>query len=546
MHRREKSPQAMNLKALVVALAMGGLCQAHAFSVDLGDSDTHQRWDNTVRLNGAWRVDGRDAAIANNPVSDEGDYKFGRGDMVSQRLDLLSEVDLDWKRTYGARISATAWYDHAYHDTTVRGNPAFGGLTSYTDDKYSGFTKRYHAGPSAELLDAFVFANVEPAEVPVSVKAGRFSTFWGNSLFFAGGIARGQQPIDGRKALTAPGSEVKELFLPLTQVSLAVQPSSALSLTAQYYLDWDTTRAPEGGTYLAAADLALEGPDQTGIPGFNIPRAAALGPAKKRGNWGINAKFTPEAFAGQSVGVYYRKYDEKTPWLFTVPGVPAYRTVFARDAELFGLGFDGRIDSFSVGAELGYHKNVGLSSVSFAPVTDGARGNTWHALINGVYILTPTPLWETGTLLAELTYTKLDKITKNAALFNGVGAACTVSATGQPGTVKDGCATDDAWGVGLKLSPDYPQVLPGVDMTVNLSYNLGVKGNSASALGTSEGVATYSVGLAAKINVVHSVELLWADQTAPMRVLGGVAVSGNGSYQLNDRGRVSLTYKTSF
>jgi len=540
---------AMQLRAIAIAVAASWAASAGAFVIESDNPDLSIRWDNSIRVNGGVRVEGRDSAITSNPAFDESDYKFDKSDMYAKRVDLLSEFDIGWKRRFGVRLSGSAWYDHAYNDDKVIGNPAFAALgTSYDNARYSSFTNRYHNGLSGEILDAFAWANLEAGEMPVSIKAGRFSSFWGNSLFFAGGIARGQQPIDGRKAASVPGSEVKELFLPLTQLSVVARPNDAISITGQYYFDWENTRAPEGGTYFASSDFALDGPDKAGLPGLGR-RADPLGPESKRGNFGVAVKISPEIFNGQTLGMYYRKYDEKTPWLFLVPGTNSYRTVYARDAELFGLGFDGKLGPVSVGAELGYHKNVGLSSRAFQSVTEGARGNTWHALVNGVYGLTPTPLWQTGTLVGELTYTSLDKVTKNEALMAyRVGAAgCKNAATGGAGGARDGCLTNSAWGIGVKLTPQYAQVFPGVDLEVPITVNYGLKGNSASAMGTSEGVVTYSVGVSAKIYAVHAVDLLYADQKAPMRVsAGGVAVGGNGAYSLNDRGRLSLTYKYAF
>lgn len=85
-------------------------------------------------------------------------------------------------------------------------------------------------------------------------------------------VSYSQAPLDGRKAVSNPGIETREIFLPLTQLSAQAQVTDRLSLAAQYFFEWDTTRAPEGGTYLASADVALEGPNQLPIaPGFTRP-----------------------------------------------------------------------------------------------------------------------------------------------------------------------------------------------------------------------------------------------------------------------------------
>ena len=35
---------------------------------------------------------------------------------MSQRLDVLSELDVTYKQKAGFRVSANSWYDHAYDD----------------------------------------------------------------------------------------------------------------------------------------------------------------------------------------------------------------------------------------------------------------------------------------------------------------------------------------------------------------------------------------------------------------------------------------------
>src|SRR5690606_5777840 len=114
----------------------------------------------------------------------------------------------------------------------------------------------------------------------------------------------------------------------------------------------------------------------------------------------------------------------------------AIRLNYARDTELYGFSLTKNLATVSLGGELSYRKNTALNSVSgysvlaggaAGPVSalgasgieatydeaEGARGNTWHALLNGIYLLPRTALWTGGSLQAELTYSRLDKITEN-------------------------------------------------------------------------------------------------------------------------------------
>src|SRR4029077_12122063 len=112
------------------------------------------------------------------------------GSMVTNRIDLLSEFDLVFQRNYGFRASAAAWGDAAYRsldnsnnvtaNTLVNGLPVAGALSQYA--------KRYSKGPSGGLLDAFAFANFDAGGMPVNVKAGQHTVFWGDSLLLGGAV----------------------------------------------------------------------------------------------------------------------------------------------------------------------------------------------------------------------------------------------------------------------------------------------------------------------------------------------------------------------
>ena len=87
---------------------------ASAMEFDAGNPDLAIRWDNTVRLNYGVRVEQRDDKIGNSAVADEGTYSFDRGDAIAKRFDLLSELDVVWRKQHGLRVSAAAWGDAAY------------------------------------------------------------------------------------------------------------------------------------------------------------------------------------------------------------------------------------------------------------------------------------------------------------------------------------------------------------------------------------------------------------------------------------------------
>ncbi|WP_341829513.1 DUF1302 domain-containing protein [Stutzerimonas stutzeri] len=517
-----------------VCLAMGIALPATAFEIDTGVDGLAVRFDNTLKYNLGYRVDGRDSRIANNATSDEGDFKFDRGDVVTNRIDLLSELEMDWQNRIGARVSAAAWYDDAYEDVTVKKNPAFGS-TSYDGDSYSSYTKRFYRGPSGEFLDAFVYGNFSLADRPINVKAGKHVVYWGVSLFTQNGIANNQHPIDAKKSAATPGTEVRETFLPLNQVSMQSQLTNNVSLAAQYYLDWDHIRIPEGGTFLGGTDFLFSGPDALGP----MRRQDPLEPDKKRGNWGVNLKWTAPELNATTFGLYYREFDEKNNfWVQTAPANGLYRAVFAENVKLYGISVDTTLNKFAVGAELVTRRDTSLNSTAVSAANlEGARGNTYHALVNTIFSLPSTALWDTGTLVGELTYDYLDKVTKNENLYKDADN-CTYGK-------KEGCATRDAWGFNLSFTPQYLGVWPGIDLSLPMTLGGGLHGNSAMG-GVNEGAYSYSIGIQADIRKQYLATLAWADSTADIKRTAAGTYVGNGGWQTTDRGRITLTLKTSF
>ena len=79
-----------------------------------------------------------------------------------------------------------------------------------------------------------------------------------------------------QKGFATPGVEAKELFRPLNQLSGQVAVSDTLTLGGQYFLEWESFRYPEGGTYYGPVDFAFNGPDR--VVAGQLPNIPQLGP----------------------------------------------------------------------------------------------------------------------------------------------------------------------------------------------------------------------------------------------------------------------------
>jgi hypothetical protein len=548
-------------RALVMALASAlPWASAGAFEIDTGTPGLSLRWDQTVRGNLGMRVEKQDSRILANPTYDESDGKFKRGDLVTQRLDLLSELDLNYRNQVGVRITGSAWYDHAYHDTSVN-SLVPGYATSYANNAYNDSVKRYTRGPSAEFLDAFVWANFQLLDRPANLKIGRHTNYWGEAYVLgAHAISYSQSPVDGVKAVNSPGIELKEVFLPIGQAYLKVQPTPDLSLAAQYFYEWTPSRLPNGGTYFGAADPFFEGPDRLPVDaaGNSLAHAGSVKP-KGSGNWGVSAKLNLESIESTG-GLYYRRFNDYNPWFspnftnfVTIPSVgtvpTAWQLVYPKSVTLLGASLARVVGPVSMSAEVSHRHNGALNAAGMNPLDgQGPRGDTWHALVNGVYLLPKTAFSDTGSLVAELAYSRLGKVTSNADYYKGVGTAACLNPAGQAGDKSDGCSTKDYLAMAVLFTPQYLQVAPSWDLDVPMSLTYGLHGNAASSGGGNEGALSWSLGAKLTYAQKHEFQLLYADSRASSKYdpSGSVLVGGNGGNSTNDRGWLTLTYKTGF
>lgn len=559
---------------LSAAMAIGWVAGASAVEIDVGNPDLKVRWDNTVRYNLGFRVEKQDGRLLASPSYDESDSKFKRGQVVTNRIDLFSELDVNYRSQIGARISAAGWYDQAYHDNSVRA-PAQNGAfqTSYFNDRYNSVTKRYVNGPSGEILDGFGWANFKLGEVPTNVKVGRHTVVWGEGLLIGGhAISYSQAPVDGVKAVTSPGIETKEVFLPLGQISFKTQATSSLSLFGQYFYEWEPTRVPHGGTYLMGADTDPGVDRLPAAPGFSLIKTDPYKP-KQGGNWGVGARYNAEAIES-TLGAYYRRFDDYQPetGIQVLGARGPFRFNYARGVDLYGLSFARAIGPVSFGSDVSLRKNGHLNSkTTYGPTENtGARGDTVHVVLNGIYLLPKTPVWDTGSLIVELAYSHLVKVTANPSLYRGVGyaaAACAKTGTGtsaanplQPGDKTDACSTRNYYQMAVNFTPQYLNILPAWDLDLPVSINYGIHGNAPTGGGGFENVLAWSVGARMTYSQRYEFSLRYADLKVPTKYSdaiatgagGGTVVTALGGRALGsavgatDRGWLAFTFKTSF
>ena len=595
--RLERQGIPLRAITLAIASALGAMGAAQAMEFNTGNEDLSVRWDNTVKLNYAHRVNKQSPAIINTIGFDDGDRNFNRGP-VSERVDVLSEFDLVYKKSMGFRVSGSGWYDAAYrsldNDSVATSNhigdgdkPALG---------LSNFTKRYFKGPSGELLDAFVFGSFELSGMPVNVKAGRHTVFWGEAVLNPlHSISYGQSSIDIGKQSAVPGTEAKELFRPRNQISAQLQATPELSFGAQYFFNWEGAHASEAGSYLGAQDYILNGGESLALtPGARLLRGNDIKP-EKRGDYGFQSRWAPD-WADATIGAYYRSTSDVLPqaiiapsWNITgvfpaVPGgactaiggtqLPAavvgpnrcffnngqgaasqilqgnmgrYYAAYADDIKVYGLSLSKNVAGVSVGGELSYRQNMPLVSSNAGLNGIFLLPSALAAAVPGSVSSLPgdgdVPGARGSTLHAVLNFFNTFA---NTPAFDSANMIVEFSwnrwnSVSQNADAFSGTnsyagidkPTKNFYGVNVSFTPVWFQVFPGVDLSAPISFAEGLKGNSAVLYGGNMHSGSYSAGVGADFYQRHRFDLKYIDYFGPYETNSvGAITSFNGTGSL--------------
>jgi hypothetical protein len=549
-------------------LSLAGLClPALAFKIDAGSPDVTLSLDTTLRYNAAVRTKDQEPTLMRKFGIGGGDSMVDKNDLALSRLDLYSELDLAYKGSFGLRLSASAWYDHNFPDR----NPNVATSSSYPNNEFNGYVKRYYQGPSGEMMDAFAWGNIPLGSSELNLKAGRLAWLPGEFLMSNGnGLSYGMAPSDGQKGDLSPGASAKETAMPIAQLAAAWQLSPALTLLGQTTLEFRSSRISEGGTFFnAQGDTVLRGPTFV-VPG-TVRRSDAF--EGKKGDIGLGLKWTPDWSDG-AFSAWYRKFDDKNPswpnqiyataFISPAPGVTlpqgTARAVYAKDIELLGVAYNGVLASWSTGIELNHRRDMPLNTTGLYgsipratfndPTLEGARGDTWHALISGVRTLNKNPLFDSGVIVLQLDYTRLEKITKNANMFNG--AASGVAGRCVDNEVLRGCSTKDALSIGAVFTPTWQQVFPSMDISMPIVALYGLKGVAAAQNTSMVPEKSYLFKGGARLEWVvgamkHQFDLAYTTRGGPTGVLPGqTALTHAGLANFRDRNYVSFTYQTAF
>lgn len=259
--------------------------QSAATNFQLGDFDIS--FDSTFSYGKSWRVEGRawqdTIGKANNPInafdfsaynpafpvptgatvwdgqgsysnnSDNGNLNYGSGDAFSSIIKGLHDLDINYGDV-GLFLRGMYYYDFEMSDNDRAWiNPTSG----ITHDPCRDGTASDQVCHDVRLLDAFFYGDFDIGEMPLSVKVGQQVINWGESTLISHGISE-LNPVDIAR-LRAPGSELKEAFIPYGAIWASLGVTDNFSVEAFYQYSWEKTVLPAPGSYFSTNDFAGDG-----------------------------------------------------------------------------------------------------------------------------------------------------------------------------------------------------------------------------------------------------------------------------------------------
>ena len=399
-----------------------------------------------------------------NINGDDGDRNFAKNKLIENQVNVLGEVNLkhdDW----GVFVRADAFYDQAYHHPNYNDAPFtvnhFGQYNNFTNDA------QWWSGGHPTLLAAYAYNTFRFAGTSLNVKVGDQVVAWGESVFFPN-IAGAQGPADATKSYVA-GAEVKDILLPVPQISTQWQITPSFSLLAYYQFAFEQNRLTAPGTYWSYSDVVGPGAQFIiGPGGIKIPIGADIKPDSKY-QWGVGARW--RVFGDTEVGAYYLHYNDMNPSVITsfFPTLQ-YQQKYFDNIKLTGLSFSTQLGGVSVAGETSYRQGAAvLVNTPTGPAS--TRGDVWQSNLSAIYSIGPTFLAASQTLIGEISYVHAGNVTPlmgSSELTNSRNAA----------------AFEIAWTL------SYKNVFNGWDLDVPFTFSDAFTGKSplAGSLGSLTGV----------------------------------------------------------
>lgn len=394
---------------VVPLLCAGG---ASAGTVDFADGSRIEYLLN-LTYSAAMRVDDASDRLEANINGDDGNRNFDAGTLINNRVAALGELRYERNRM-GVFARGSAFYDDAVagsdpdHDAPDRRN------RSGDPDRFSDAMKS-QLGRRARALDAYAYGTWDIAGTSFSARAGEQVVSWGESLFFPN-TSGAQSPADATSS-NVPGTEVKDILLPVGQVYLQWGITSRLGLSGYVQYENEYTELNPVGAYFSTTDTVGPGAEfllaeipQVGA--LQVPRGPDIKPADGR-QWGVSAKYL--LGMGTELALQYVRYHDPNPTgvVFNNPGPvdlisgnSSYQVLYTDDIRLASASLSTDISGTALTAEVSHRWDAGVSvdapALAGSPAPTPTTADVWQANLGAFHIFLPTAFWDQLIVLGEV------------------------------------------------------------------------------------------------------------------------------------------------
>lgn len=510
--------------------------------------------------------------------SDDGNLNFRRGELFSEVAKVVSELDLGYQDRFGIFVRGRGFYDFELKDDNRRHRDISGrGLND--------------AGSSVDLLDAFAYGSWTVADRALNVRAGRQVINWGEGLFAQNGIGA-TNPVD-LNALRAPGSELKEAYMPTLMGYLSYELTEGLSVEGYWQpaSAWERTKIDPCGTYFSTLDIlgggcnylmlpplqepltggiAYDSPGQAQSAADSLPDIPAFAALKAylptthiprerdhkadgASQYGVAMRWLLPNLNYSELGFYYLRYNTNVPMIGLTVGQPAnipnvgilpvgntsrYYAEYLEKRHLYGLSFNTSIggsswlNGFSLAGELSYRPN--------APIALGLGEYLPTALLGNLAGMPvgsrldgyhEKPMWQ-AALVGIQSFNGVLGSNTSTLLLEVVGSRV----QGLGSTTDYYNATSSAWGAQGSYSLTYSNVMNLFNVVPTISYQHGINGVAPQL---TNGLLKHSRSYSLGVDAIYQEAL-----TLGVRYVG---YDGGGlANKRSDRDHISLSVKYSF
>jgi len=415
--------------------------------------------------------------------ADDANRNFNEGSLTTNRVGALGEMILRMDN-YGAVVRASTFYDDVYHRKNDNDSPATVNKNGDNDEFTSD--ARYYSGGRTRLLDAYVFGGWRfDNDTMLDVKAGRHIESWGESLYYPG-VNGVQNPSDAVKA-NQPGVEVKEVLLPVGQVSASYRINPQFTFGGYVQYEWKGTELAPVGSYFSGTDVIGPGREFLITPTGNVPYRGTDEP-RDGGQWGLQVRYRP--VPALELSLFHVNYHDKNPATALVGYDPVpvggglsafvangYRVKYFEDIKLTGISASTKLGETQIGAEWSYRDGAPvLVNTGLGPTP--AKGKGQQIQLSAMRVLGDRPWASQTTLTGEIIHVRVDSVDATSAASNLQGVALLPSLRPLVGASDDytyktasGWRSHDASAYTLGASFSYPGVFQGWDLEVPVRFS---------------------------------------------------------------------------